>query len=51
MASVLRFRTVWGISPGKNYEDWAKWFPTLKAQGYGKLSVKNSIKLSLTISR
>ncbi|CAI7615992.1 unnamed protein product [Penicillium bialowiezense] len=39
MASVLRFRTVWGISPGKNYEDWAKWFPTLKAQGYAGVEV------------
>ncbi|CAG7917827.1 unnamed protein product [Penicillium olsonii] len=35
MASVLRFRTVWGIAPGPNYEHWAQWFPTLKAQGYG----------------
>lgn len=35
MASVLRFRSIWGIDPGTNYEHWDKWFPTLKAQGYG----------------
>jgi len=34
MASVLRFRSVWGVDPGNNYENWDKWFPTLKAQGY-----------------
>ncbi|CAG8229090.1 unnamed protein product [Penicillium salamii] len=39
MASVLRFRTVWGISPGTNYENWAKWFPTLKKQGYAGVEV------------
>lgn len=34
MASVLRFRSVWGIETGNNYENWDKWYPTLKAQGY-----------------
>ncbi|KFZ02879.1 hypothetical protein V502_11428 [Pseudogymnoascus sp. VKM F-4520 (FW-2644)] len=32
--SVLRFQTVWGVEPGKDYVHWAKWFPDLKAQGY-----------------
>lgn len=35
--SVLRFRTVWGVNPGKDYVHWAKWFPDLKAQGYSRL--------------
>ncbi|KAJ5161591.1 hypothetical protein N7492_006983 [Penicillium capsulatum] len=34
MPSVSRFRSIWGIPTGDNYENWAKWFPTLKAQGY-----------------
>lgn len=34
MATVLRFRSVWGIETGDNYDNWDKWFPTLKAQGY-----------------
>lgn len=35
MVQILRFRTVWGIEPGPNYDHWKKWFPTLKQQGYG----------------
>ncbi|KAK1148103.1 hypothetical protein N8T08_010741 [Aspergillus melleus] len=34
MTSVLRFRSIWGVDAGVNYENWAKWFPGLKAQGY-----------------
>lgn len=34
MASVLRFRSVWGIETGDNYENWDEWFPALKTQGY-----------------
>ncbi|POR33482.1 Uncharacterized protein TPAR_06321 [Tolypocladium paradoxum] len=34
MVSVLRFRSVWGVDGGENYEVWNHWFPSLKAQGY-----------------
>ncbi|KAI5460851.1 hypothetical protein BGZ63DRAFT_510507 [Mariannaea sp. PMI_226] len=34
MPDVLRFRTVWGVEPGANYENWRNWFPSLKQQGY-----------------
>ncbi|KAH8432844.1 sugar phosphate isomerase/epimerase family protein [Aspergillus melleus] len=34
MTSVLRFRSIWGVDAGVNYENWDKWFPSLKAQGY-----------------
>ncbi|KPM35420.1 hypothetical protein AK830_g11149 [Neonectria ditissima] len=34
MPEVLRFRTVWGIAPGPNFDHWKTWFPTLKEQGY-----------------
>lgn len=37
MPSVSRFRSIWGVPAGDNYENWAKWFPTLKAQGYGMI--------------
>lgn len=50
MASVLRFRTVWGISPGNHYENWAKWFPTLKAKGYGKFSAKRNHPDTLSLT-
>lgn len=33
---IDRFRTVWGIEPGTNLDNWAKWFPELKALGYSK---------------
>ncbi|KAJ5652628.1 hypothetical protein N7507_010054 [Penicillium longicatenatum] len=33
------FRTVWGIEPGTNLDNWAKWFPELKALGYNGVEV------------
>ncbi|KAJ5798308.1 uncharacterized protein N7503_007604 [Penicillium pulvis] len=36
---IDRFRTVWGIEPGTNLDNWAKWFPELKALGYSGVEV------------
>ncbi|KAJ5910374.1 hypothetical protein N7504_005017 [Penicillium tannophilum] len=36
---IDRFRTVWGIEPGINLDNWAKWFPELKALGYSGVEV------------
>lgn len=33
---IDRFRTVWGIEPGTNLENWAKWFQELKVLGYSE---------------
>ncbi|KAJ5999293.1 hypothetical protein N7451_007103 [Penicillium sp. IBT 35674x] len=33
------FRTVWGIEPGTNLDNWVKWFPELKALGYSGVEV------------
>ncbi|GAB1192969.1 hypothetical protein APSETT444_002170 [Aspergillus pseudonomiae] len=35
MSQILRFRSTWGVDTGDNYENWRKWLPTLKDQGYG----------------
>lgn len=34
MAVINRYRTVWGIEAGENYENWLPWLPELKKQGY-----------------
>ncbi|KAJ5679050.1 hypothetical protein N7462_007294 [Penicillium macrosclerotiorum] len=31
---ITRLRSAWGVSPGDNLDNWAKWFPQLKSQGY-----------------
>ncbi|KAJ5721231.1 uncharacterized protein N7483_009165 [Penicillium malachiteum] len=36
---IDRFRTVWGIEPGTNLDNWAKWFPELKEIGYNGVEV------------
>jgi hypothetical protein len=35
MTEILRIRATWGVDGGKNYENFARWFPELKAKGYG----------------
>ncbi|KAF5976489.1 hypothetical protein FCOIX_7065 [Fusarium coicis] len=39
MVAVKRFRTVWGIESGKDFENWIPWFPDLKKQGYAGVEV------------
>ncbi|KAJ6007857.1 hypothetical protein N7540_011833 [Penicillium herquei] len=36
---IDRFRTVWGIEPGTNLDNWAKWFSELKELGYNGVEV------------
>ncbi|KAJ5261366.1 hypothetical protein N7478_011961 [Penicillium angulare] len=36
---IDRFRTVWGVEAGPGLENWAKWFPELKAVGYNGVEV------------
>ncbi|KAJ5771972.1 hypothetical protein N7520_002501 [Penicillium odoratum] len=36
---IDRFRTTWGIEPGNNLENWAKWFQELKTLGYSGVEV------------
>ncbi|KAJ6139787.1 hypothetical protein N7471_006273 [Penicillium samsonianum] len=36
---IDRFRSAWGIAPGPNMDNWAQWFPELKAQGYSGVEV------------
>lgn len=31
---INRLRSVWGIAPGPNLDNWAQLFPDLKKQGY-----------------
>lgn len=31
---ITRFRSAWGIEPGTNLDNWAKWFPELRQHGY-----------------
>lgn len=35
MTEILRIRATWGVDGGKNYENFARWLPELKAKGYG----------------
>ncbi|OGM49405.1 hypothetical protein ABOM_003519 [Aspergillus bombycis] len=39
MSQILRFRSTWGVDTGENYENWQKWLPTLKDQGYVGIEV------------
>ena len=48
--SVLRYRTVWGVDPGDNYQDWDEWFPSLKAQGYSMTHDSCLAKIILTMN-
>jgi hypothetical protein len=34
---ISRLRSVWGIAPGLNLDNWAQLFPELKKQGYSML--------------
>ncbi|OKO93845.1 hypothetical protein PENSUB_12124 [Penicillium subrubescens] len=34
---INRLRSVWGVAPGPNLDNWAQLFPDLKKQGYGML--------------
>ncbi|KUM62894.1 hypothetical protein ACN42_g4207 [Penicillium freii] len=40
---IDRFRSAWGIAPGPNMDNWAQWFPELKAQGYSMCGVEVDI--------
>ncbi|KLO92913.1 Uncharacterized protein LW93_4068 [Fusarium fujikuroi] len=39
MIVIKRFRTVWGVESGKDFENWIPWFPDLKKQGYAGVEV------------
>ncbi|KAH7169342.1 hypothetical protein DER46DRAFT_624555 [Fusarium sp. MPI-SDFR-AT-0072] len=39
MVVINRFRTVWGVESGKDFENWIPWFPDLKKQGYAGVEV------------
>ncbi|KAL4731116.1 hypothetical protein ACLX1H_000076 [Fusarium chlamydosporum] len=39
MAVIKRFRSVWGVESGVNFENWVPWFPHLKSQGYAGVEV------------
>ncbi|KAJ5930840.1 hypothetical protein N7466_006333 [Penicillium verhagenii] len=36
---IDRFRTMWGIEPGTNLDNWAEWFKELKTLGYNGVEV------------
>ncbi|CAH0053732.1 unnamed protein product [Clonostachys solani] len=39
MTEILRIRATWGVDGGKNYENFARWFPELKAKGYAGIEI------------
>ncbi|RKL00754.1 hypothetical protein BFJ68_g12620 [Fusarium oxysporum] len=39
MVVIKRFRTVWGVESGKDFENWIPWFPDLKKQGFAGVEV------------
>ena len=43
MVVIKRFRTVWGVEAGKDFENWIPWFPDLKKQGYGEFLAQNMV--------
>lgn len=35
MVVIKRFRTVWGVESGDDFQHWIPWFPELKKEGFG----------------
>lgn len=49
MVKFQRIRTLWGVEPGKDMENWDKLFPELKQIGFGRSTPTRKAYLPLYV--